>query len=50
MRTESKHDQITNTILRIRPMALWSLTGDTYEGLEWLDTVQTKPTAEELGL
>jgi hypothetical protein len=32
----------------IRPGAQWNLRGDTYAGLEWLDTQQTKPTEAEL--
>jgi len=34
----------------IRPGAQWNLRGMSYDGLEWLDIIQTKPTAEELGL
>jgi CRISPR/Cas system-associated endonuclease Cas3-HD len=34
-------------IEKIRPGAGFSLTGDKYEGLVWLDTVQAKPTKEE---
>lgn len=33
-----------------RPLAQWTLQGNTYAGLVWLDTVQSKPTPEELGL
>jgi hypothetical protein len=44
------HEQICQWLLANRPGALWNLRGDTYEGLEWLDEVQPKPTAEELGL
>lgn len=32
----------------IRPNALWALNGDSYEGLDWLDTVQTKPSISEI--
>jgi len=35
-------------ILSLRPGAEWTLNGDTYEGLNWLDETQTKPTAEEI--
>lgn len=34
----------------IRPNAEWALTGDAYEGLEWLDKNQTKPTKAEIEL
>lgn len=33
---------------KIRPGAEWSLKGDEYDGLEWLDAVQTKPTIQDL--
>lgn len=32
----------------IRPGAQWSLNGDSYNGLVWLDNNQTKPTVTEL--
>jgi len=35
-------------IAGLRPGALWGLKGDTYEGLDWRDTVQTKPTQAEI--
>lgn len=35
-------------ILSLRPGAEWTLNGDSYEGLEWLDQVQTKPTKLEI--
>ena len=35
-------------ILSLRPGAEWTLNGDTYEGLNWLDENQTKPTVEEI--
>lgn len=33
-----------------RPGAQWSLTGNDYSGLVWLDLEQSKPTEKELGL
>lgn len=39
---------IAKALTTLRPGAQWVLRGDTYEGLEWLDQVQTKPTAEEI--
>jgi hypothetical protein len=39
---------ITYALQSLRPKAEWSLNGDTYSGLEWLDTTQTKPTEEEV--
>lgn len=44
------HEQLAAKITLLRPGAEWNLRGNTYEGLEWLDTIQTKPTKEELGL
>lgn len=35
-------------LLALRPGAEWTLNGDTYEGLQWLDQVQTKPTEQEI--
>jgi tRNA A37 N6-isopentenylltransferase MiaA len=35
-------------LINLRPGAQWSLNGDTYSGLEWLDDSQTKPTEAEL--
>jgi hypothetical protein len=34
-------------LMSLTPGASWSLNGDEYEGLVWLDTVQTKPTKAE---
>ena len=35
---------MVQAINNLRPMALWNLDGNTYEGLDWQDTNQTKPT------
>jgi hypothetical protein len=40
--------QITKALSDIRPKAEWALTGDSFEGLEWLDKKQTKPTLAEI--
>ena len=42
------NSQIVKALADIRPKAQWALTGDSYEGLEWLDKVQDKPTLEEI--
>lgn len=34
-----------DALLSLRPKAQWTLRGDD---LEWLDTIQTKPTEEEI--
>jgi len=39
---------IDQALLELRPGASWSLNGDTYEGLTWLDEVQFKPTEQEI--
>jgi hypothetical protein len=44
------HQNIIDKLIIICPGAHWNLRGNTYEGLEWLDDLSTKPTAEELGL
>jgi hypothetical protein len=33
---------------QIRPGASWYLAGESYEGLEWRDEVQSKPTLNEI--
>lgn len=38
---------IQTVLTRIRPGAEWTLDGDSYEGLTWLDD-SPKPTAEEI--
>jgi hypothetical protein len=43
-------DTLTKALKDIRPNAEWSLVGDSYEGLEWLDSIQLKPTLEEIEL
>lgn len=39
---------IVTAILSLRPGANWNLNGDLYEGLDWVDQVQTKPTEAEI--
>ena len=39
---------ISSAIIELKPNAVWTLRGDTYDGLEWLDKNQTKPTEEEV--
>jgi hypothetical protein len=44
---------ITKAIISLRPGAIWSLDGDTYDGLKWLEKPvyeggQKKPTKEEV--
>lgn len=44
------HEKIIEKLQGLRPKAEWSLDGDTYEGIKWLDKHQSKPTKEEIGL
>ena len=39
---------IIHALQSLRPGAQWVLNGETYEGLVWNDTVQTKPTQAEI--
>lgn len=39
---------IASAIQALRPMATWSLVGEEYDGLIWLDEIQTKPTEDEI--
>lgn len=39
---------IVNALQSLRPAAQWVLRGDSYDGLEWLDETQTKPTEAEV--
>lgn len=38
---------IVEALQSLTPGAQWVLRGDDYEGLEWLDELQTQPTEEE---
>ena len=42
-----KYD-ITHAIQALKPGAQWSLSGEDYSGLEWLDSKQTQPTETEV--
>jgi hypothetical protein len=39
---------ITDAIVSLRPNANWSIVGDNYADLQWLDAPETKPTEWEL--
>ena len=39
---------ITSALSELKPNAEWTLRGDTYADLEWLDKMQPKPTEEEV--
>ena len=38
---------ISDAILQLKPGADYIIRGDVYSGIEWLDSVQTKPTETE---
>src|SRR5712691_5372775 len=40
--------RVVDVLQTIRPQAQWSLSGDVYGGLKWLDATQSKPTAAEV--
>ena len=42
-----KYD-IPSALTELKPGAEWVLRGTQYSGLEWLDSVQTKPTETEV--
>ena len=42
-----KYD-IPDALQALKPGAQWTLNGDDYSGLTWLDSSQTKPTATEV--
>ena len=42
-----KYD-IPTALQELKPGAEWTLIGEDYSGLEWLDSKQTKPTETEI--
>jgi hypothetical protein len=38
---------IPEALASLRPGAQWTLSGEDYKGLDWLDESQTKPTEKE---
>ena len=41
-------NDIASALVALKPGALWTLCGDTYSGLDWQDSGQTKPTETEI--
>ena len=39
---------IVSALEALKPKAQWTLAGDSYANLEWLDKIQTKPTEDEV--
>jgi hypothetical protein len=44
----NRKQKITQALITLRPKAEWTLIGDDYSNIEWLDTNQSQPTLEEL--
>jgi hypothetical protein len=44
----TQNQKIANALLILRPNAEWSLLGDDYAAIQWLDTKQTQPTLAEV--
>ena len=42
-----KYD-ITSALIALKPEASWTLDGEDYSGITWLDSSQTKPTETEI--
>jgi len=40
--------RISDALQSLRPNSEYSITGDAYSGLNWLDKTQTKPTEQEV--
>ena len=43
-----RRPSIVSALEALRPKAQWTLAGDSYTNLQWLDETQTKPTEEEV--
>ena len=43
-----RRPSIVSALEALKPKAQWTLAGDSYDNLEWLDKIQTKPTEEEV--
>lgn len=39
---------IVTALVNLRPGAQWTIDSESYEGINWLDSSQTKPSREEL--
>lgn len=42
------HTEITKALRDLRPNSEWTLSGDNYADLQWLDTKTSKPTLAEI--
>lgn len=42
------HKEITKALRDLRPNAEWTLSGDDYADIQWLDTETKQPTLKEI--
>lgn len=40
--------EIISALSKLRPGAVWTISGNTYASLVWQDTIQSKPTEQEI--
>tara|TARA_R100000455_G_C6228722_1_gene90926 strand:- start:40 stop:423 length:384 start_codon:yes stop_codon:yes gene_type:complete len=40
--------RVSDALVALRPGAEWNITGNVYEGIEWLDKNQSLPTEEQV--
>ena len=43
-----RRPSIVSALEALKPKSEWTLRGETYADLEWLDEIQTKPTEDEV--
>lgn len=41
-------EQIAKALKSLRPNSEWSLSGEVYSGLIWIDTETSKPTEQQI--
>ena len=42
--------RVSDALVALRPGAEWNITGNVYDGIEWLDKNQSLPTEEEINV
>ena len=40
--------RVSDALVALRPGAEWNITGNVYDGIEWLDKTETMPTEDEI--
>jgi hypothetical protein len=43
-----KHEEITKALNVLMPETKWTLSGDNFEDIVWLDETESKPTLEQV--